>query len=322
MMEQNSLAPLTVVIPTYNRREVLRRTLNGYLAQSSPHLVSELLIVDDGSTDDTESVVSEFWRVAPFPIRYLHQPNRGPAAARNLGLTEAATQLVLYTDDDVIPHPELVLQHVRWHRQDPAPSVAVLGFVTWAPEVHATPFMRWYGEGGSLFGYRQFRHRREIDYRSFYTCNLSVKREFLQAFGKFDERFKIAAYEDIELGFRLSKTGLRLLYNPQAIGYHYQFFTFGDACRKKKKAAPARQLFLQTEAGKHLLEIQRQRDSRFIFRVARWMITWFGRLFESAPKLLDSNFPLPGFIYRSLLWFHAGRTYDVRELGEENLSHS
>src|SRR5437016_1766368 len=107
MTEGNSLSSLTVAIPTYNRCEVLRRALDGYLRQSLPHLISELLVVDDGSTDDTQALVAEFQRAAPFQIRYLRQPNRGPAAARNAGLSAARTQIVLYTDDDIVPHPDL-----------------------------------------------------------------------------------------------------------------------------------------------------------------------------------------------------------------------
>jgi glycosyltransferase involved in cell wall biosynthesis len=318
MTEQNSLLSLTVVIPTYNRCEVLRRALDGYLFQSSPHLISELLVVDDGSTDDTQSLVAEFQRVAPFQIRYLRQPNRGPAAARNVGLSAARTQIVLYTDDDIVPHPDLVLHHVEWHRQNTEPNVAILGFVTWSPEVHATPFMRWYGEAGALFDYRQLQRKREIDYRFFYTCNLSLKRDFLQTFGTFNENFKMAAYEDIELGFRLNKAGMRILYNALAVGYHYQFFTFDDACRKKRRTESARQMFLQTEAGKHLMEFRRRRELSLSFRASKFIAMWFAKIVQLPAGLLDSRFPLPGALYHCLLWYHAGRTADIPDLGKGN----
>ncbi len=318
MTGENSLASLTVVIPTYNRCAVLRRALDGYLRQSSPDLISELLVVDDGSTDDTQSVVAEFQRAAPFQIRYLRQPNRGPAAARNVGLSAARTRIVLYTDDDIVPHPDLVLHHVEWHRQNTEPNIAILGFVTWSPEVHPTPFMRWYGEAGALFGYRQFQRKREIDYRFFYTCNLSLKREFLQTFGSFDENFKMAAYEDIELGFRLNKVGMRILYNPRAVGYHYQFFTFADACRKKRRAESARQMFLQTEAGKHLMELRRQHELSLGFRASKFIAKWFAKIVQVPVSLLDSRFPLPAVLYHCFFWYHARRTTDLPNPGKGN----
>jgi len=178
--------------------------------------------------------------------------------------------------------------------------------------------MRWYGEAGGLFGYRQIQRKREIDYRFFYTANLSMKREFLQSYGNFDENFKMAAYEDIELGFRLSKAGMRILYNPRAVGYHYQFFTFADACRKRRRAESARHMFLQTEAGKHLMELRSQHELSLGFRASKFIAVWFAKIVQLPASLLDSRLPLPGILYRCLLWYHAGRTTDMPDLGKGN----
>ena len=147
--------------------------------------------------------------------------------------------LWLFSDSDIIPERDLVEQHLAWHRMNPHDNVAVLGYVTWDPAVKATPFMRWYGESGPLFAFRQFRKRREVSFRFFYSCNLSLKTKFLRAHGQFDEDFRSAAYEDIELGYRLSKKDLQLLYNPAAIAYHHQFFSFEDACRKAQGSGTA-----------------------------------------------------------------------------------
>src|ERR1017187_5413753 len=102
MPEKPLFNSLSVIIPTYNREKLLAKALEAYLAQSSPQLVHELLVVDDGSTDNTESIVRGFSSRSPFPIRYLRQPNKGPAAARNLGIREAASSLVLFTDSDIV----------------------------------------------------------------------------------------------------------------------------------------------------------------------------------------------------------------------------
>ncbi len=292
---------LSVIIPTYNRKEVLRRTLWGYVAQTSPNLIHEILVVDDGSTDGTRSVIEQMQPVSPFQLQYCWQPNRGPAAARNRGMEGVTTPLALFADDDMIPHPDLVAIHVRQHQQNPELFVAVLGHVKWWPELRPTPFMEWYGKAGPLFAFGQFRENRELDSQYFYSCNLSLKTEFFTAFGKFDERFDMAAYEDTELGFRLSKAGLRLLYSPQAVAYHHQFFTFAEACRKTERAAAARERFLQTEAGSQFLERRRARESSLTRRVSRRLAAWF---FRPATVLLDSRFPLPSIIYRSLFWYY------------------
>jgi GT2 family glycosyltransferase len=300
MLETSLYNSLSIVIPTYNRENLLSRVLEGYLAQSQAHSIHELLVVDDGSTDATEAMVGQFIRRSPFPIRYLRQPNKGPAAARNFGIREAKSGIVLFTDSDVVPARDLVAQHLDWHRRNPGTAAAVLGYVTWPAEIKATPFMRWYGEAGALFGYRLLQGKREInDFHFFYTCNLSLKTEFLRSCGLFDEEFNSAAYEDTELGYRLSKQGLQLLYNPLAIGYHHQFFSFGDACRKRRANAPAKQLFLRKEAGQHV-PLPKRRFPTIRLAGKRTLIKII-KILSPSMRLLDSSFPLPGIIYGLLL---------------------
>jgi glycosyltransferase involved in cell wall biosynthesis len=306
---------LSVIIPTYNRRDLLAKTLDGYLNQSAADQIGELVIIDDGSTDDTRSMVERFVSRALFPVRYLWQPNKGPAAARNAGIREARMNLILFTDSDIIPHPDLVAQHVDWHKQHPQPQMAVLGYVTWPIEIRPTPFMRWYGEG-KLFVFDRLRGQREADFQCFYTCNLSLKAAFLRANGQFDESFVTAAYEDTELGYRLSKRGLRLLYNPAAIGYHYQFFSFEDACRKARANAEAAQLFFRKESGQKALQTIRQRRSRPGYAIARTAATAATKMLSPARPLLNSYTRLPNIIYQLFYWHDATRLVSYAELQE------
>lgn len=301
-MPERCLFPsLTVIIPTYNRQEVLAQALEGYLAQSSPHLIGEILVVDDGSTDDTESIVHGYSKSSVFPIRFLRQCHKGPAAARNLGIQEARSELVLFSDSDVIPKSDLVEQHVAWHRRNPQVTAVVQGRLEWSPIVGATPFMLWYGEY-SLFTFGKARYKREADFRSFYTCNVSVKAEFLRRCGHFDEEFKSAAYEDSELGYRLGLQGMRLLFNSGAIGYHHQFFFFGDACRKTQANAGATQLFFRKEAGRAVLNEIQNKESQVRYKFRARLAMWAAAALSPIRPLLDSSIPLPGIIYRLFFW--------------------
>lgn len=301
---------LTVIIPTYNRVKLLAKALAGYEKQSSPELIGELLIVDDGSTDGTEAFVREFCGKSRLPVRYLRQSNKGPAAARNLGISEAKSHLVLFTDSDIIPSHDLVEQHSAGHRQHPEIYTAILGYVTWSPEVNPTPFMRWYGEDAMLFAYRSARGRTELDFRFFYTCNLSVKTSLLREYGRFNESFRSAAYEDTELGYRLSKHGMTLRYNPAAVGYHYQFFSFAAACRKARANADAAQVFFQTEAGQEVLKQVVRKQSRLRYRIGRTCAKGAAMVLHPIRSWIDSRIRLPGFFYHLFFW------YDVNGSGK------
>jgi glycosyltransferase involved in cell wall biosynthesis len=310
MPEPRLFSSLSVVIPTYNRRQLLAKALEGYLAQSSPQLLLEVLVVDDGSTDDTESMVRDFSeRFRRFPIRYFRQCNKGPAAARNVGIQKARSDLVLFTDSDVIPKNDLVEQHIAWHRTNPQITAAVQGYLTWAPAVSATPFMRWYGEH-KLFNFGESGNKTEVDFRCFYTCNVSLKTEFLRRYGQFDEEFKCAAYEDSELAYRLSQHGLRLLYNSKAIGYHHQFFSFEDACRKARSNTGVTQLFFQKEAGRAIRHEIQRKESLFRYKIATRLARLAVTAVSPMRHLLDSSIPLPGMVYRSFFW---ASTRDIRQ---------
>jgi glycosyltransferase involved in cell wall biosynthesis len=295
--EASLFGSLSVVIPTYNRETVLAKALGGYLAQSSPQLVHELLVVDDGSTDGTESMVREFTKRSLFPIRYLQQPNKGPAAARNLGIREARSALVLFSDSDIVPERNLVEQHIECHRRNSQTPAAVLGYVTWSPEIEVTPFMRWYGDN-KLFNFNRLQNNQEAPFQFFYTCNLSLKTEFLRTCGQFDEEFKSAAFEDIELGYRLSKHGLQLFYNSAAIGYHHQFFSFEDACRKCLDNVAAGQMFLRKEAGQQYSKQTQTARLRYGSALRSALAGGLSGVLSPPRRLLDSSIPLPGIVYR------------------------
>jgi len=295
---------LSVIIPTYNRKEILCRTLEAYRSQLAQEEILEVLVADDGSSDGTESLVAESNERFPFPVRYLRQNNRGQASARNLGIREARGEIVLFGDDDIIPASNLVFEHMSWHRKYPEAAVGVLGRVAWSPEVHPTPFMKWLAFAGPLTDYQALSPGMPVDSAHFYSGNISLKLEYLRKNGTFDEDFRAYGYEDFELGYRLTKKGLRLLYNPDAVAYHYKYVSFADICRRAQLMDAAEKVLRTKEAWAcHAEMTARLHDSlqRPIRKVLR---RWLTPALALLKPLLDTQIPLPWIVYRWLYHYY------------------
>jgi GT2 family glycosyltransferase len=300
-----SIGKLTIIIATYNRKDILQKALDAYRSQSVQEEILEMLVVDDGSTDGTDSMVAQSNEGSPIPIRYFRQDHRGAAAARNLAIREARGDLLLFTDDDVVPSHTLVEEHSKWHRQNPDPCVAILGFIPWDPEVHPTPFMNWLISEGPVLNLRECSKRKELGFGFFCTGNLSLKAEFLRKNGTFDEDFRTFGYEDLELGYRLTRRGLRILYNPDAVGYHYKHMSFADACRRKQLAVAAEKVFQTKEAGVYFGEIVARRRSTLKYRILKLLARWVTPVLTPLRPLLDTQIPLPWFVYRALYHYYS-----------------
>jgi glycosyltransferase involved in cell wall biosynthesis len=303
------MSRVSVVIPTHNRRAILARVLEGYARQSLVEALAELLVVDDGSTDGTETLVAEHSLHSTVPIRYFRQDSRGPAAARNLGIKAARGSLILLADDDIIPMSNLIAEHIAWHDRHSGEPIAVLGHVEWAPEVHPTPFMEWLGKDGAYFQYARLAKGASPDFRSFYSCNLSIGADFLKANGVFDEDFRNAAWEDIELGYRLQRRGLKILYNPNAIGFHHKYASFADARCRAEMAAAAYEIFEMKEAGIYLKELERREKAAlpkpsWLRRMLKLIVYRSMPLFSPFLPILDSQIRLPWAVYRILYRYH------------------
>lgn len=226
---------LSVVIPTYNRKGILKSCLEALFNQDISHDRYEILVVDDDSDDGTEQMMKKMLKEAPALLRYFRQEKKGPAAAKNIGIKNSRGEIVLFINDDIIVTPSLIQEHIKSHRKSPDPRIAVLGYVTWHPEIKVTPLMDWLENGGPQFDYDGIESDK-TDWKRFYTCNISLKKDFLINNGLFDEDFPHASFEDIELGYRLAKKRLVILYNKNAMGYHYHKIDSIQAyCEHRKK---------------------------------------------------------------------------------------
>ena len=233
---------ISVVIPTYRRPALLRRCLQSLAEQDLEPDTFEVVVVDDGSGDETVDVL----RAAAANVRGLAQPqNAGPAAARNRGIQEARGRLVVFLDDDIAAAPDLLSTHARLHDEAGNDELlGVLGRVDWDPSLEVTPFMHWLDRSGLQFAYDTWLREGPIEpaYGAFYTCNVSVPRALLVDSGGFDERFPYAAFEDMELAFRLTARGFHMDYRPAARAFHTRAMELSGFCARMERVGESAEL--------------------------------------------------------------------------------
>jgi GT2 family glycosyltransferase len=198
---------LSVVIPTYGRPQELERAL-----AALPERLDVIVVADA--------------RESSPPPGALQAERPGASAARNTGWRAAEGEVVLFLGDDVIAGAGLIHAHAAAHTEHPAEETAVLGLVEWAEELQATPFMRFL-DRGYQFDYGKLAPG-EVGWWALYTANVSLKRSFLERCGGFDEDGFPFLYEDLELGYRLSKLGLQLFYVPDARAEHLHAPTLSE----------------------------------------------------------------------------------------------
>jgi len=232
----------SVVIPTYNRAELLAWTLDALVRQDLPKEDFEVLVVDDGSSDDTRERVAGF--ESRLDIRYFHQPDEGyrVATARNVGIRAARGEVCVLVDSGVLLASGALRAHCEAHEQAAGP-LAVCGYVYAfnennedavairaaidPSEVDET--LSRFAEAGLYADLREEFYAKYGDdfnhlpapWLVWWTCNVSAKRSVLEAVGWFDENFRTWGGEDVELAYRLHRYGCSFALVRAAASIHY-----------------------------------------------------------------------------------------------------
>lgn len=238
---------VSVVIPSYNRATGLKRVLDAFERQRPSDLPFEVVVVDDGSSDETPELLAS-WRSRRFPLYFVRQENAGPARARNRALGLASGTFVLFGGDDIEPHPELVARHVAKHRRLADRRAAVLGLTRWPEDLELTSTMRHVdGPGAQQFSYAVFVDGAEYDFRHFYTSNVSLRRDFLAAEPTgFSTEFPAAAFEDAELAYRLAGRGMRIVYHRAALAWHRHHYDAGSFFSRQVRCGEMADVLVRT----------------------------------------------------------------------------
>ena len=198
---------LTIQLCTYKRAHLLGRVLDACFEQTAPSDAYEVVLVNDGSPDDTPAVIDAARARATCAFTVINQENSGLAKGRNAGIRAAHGERIIFTDDDVLPTPRFVEEHLRSDARDG--DVIVRGAVINTENFDVLPPPIWTPANYSG--------------NYFWTSNVSLRRSRLDAVGTFfDESFTEYGWEDIELGMRLRATGTRGVFNKDALAFHFK----------------------------------------------------------------------------------------------------
>ncbi len=238
---------VSVIIPVYNNTRDLPECLSA-VKVSAKHLDSEIIVVDDASTDETPSVA------ATMGVHVLRlETNSGPAAARNLGAQHAIGDVLFFVDADVVLGPSALDRAARILNTRPE-IAAVFGSYDARPRAQ-----------GLVSQYRNLLHhfvhqQGNPEASTFWAGCGAIRREVFWAVGGFDaERFKRPSIEDIELGVRLRMAGYRVLLDREIQGTHLKHWTLGSViwtditCR----AIPWSRLILHSREASNDLNLKR-----------------------------------------------------------------
>jgi glycosyltransferase involved in cell wall biosynthesis len=235
-MTPSDTRSVTVVVPTFNRGDALRATLDALLANTSAGLqLVEMIVVDDGSPLPAAPVVNSLAAGAPFTLRCIRQQNSGPGPARNTGFREAQGRIVIFVDDDILVPPNLILQHVQAHAH--RPRAVVCGLSILIEPAFSTPLYRYIstlsGEPAEDILNAEFI---PIDVPA--SGHISVERSMFDAGSAiYSDRLFTPAAEEFELAYRMRGSGIEIVLAPRIVARHDQPLDLGGICGQQYKHA-------------------------------------------------------------------------------------
>jgi len=284
----------SVILATYNRKKLLETCLQCLNKQNFPADAFEVIIVDDGSSDGSLEL-AKAWS-APYAMRCITAGHQGIGPARNLGVSEATGDVVIFIDDDAFIPPEFVAEHVKSHREAAGP-VYVAGpaiNVSGQEKIDNPPVTSW-----------KYRTMAWLDFFGdpFVGVNVSCPRQqFLQQEG-FDIRFgKAYGYQDTELGLRFRLSGVGGVRNRRAYVLHHSSGTptLELEMKKRRERGGTAAMFYAKYPLPEVKKIIRWERMKWDSRFERWgLLLWATP--ERAAAMRESGHPLYPVVRKILL---------------------
>lgn len=223
---------MSIIVPTHNRQALLLQTLHSLQQQTYPADRCELIVVDDGSVDETDIAEAA---ACPYPVRYLRQKHQGASLARNLGVRHSRGEILVFFDDDVWATPDTVscLVHAVSRQED---TIAMATLLPTLPAAEVTPFAQVYGgvvpePDGESYHENAASHDKTnlpnegsfVPFTACMTGGLAVRRADFYALGMFHDPTPglWPNWDDIDFAYRAHRQGFRFWRSATARVYHY-----------------------------------------------------------------------------------------------------
>lgn len=293
---------VSIIIPTYNRQKSLLRTLDSLFIQTFPQENLEIIIVDDGSTDDTETLIQET-KKSHENLVYIKQENKGAASARNLGILHSKGDIIGFTDDDCVPAPTWIESALPYFN-----SKNVCGVQGVTLPLHKV------SQKNKIFNFTDvvtFKGNEKINY--YPTCNIFYMKKHLIEVGCFDEKL-YSWTEDTDLAYRLIKRGYTINLSSNAVVYHeVRYINIFNYIFKRKKRLVSFPLFVK----KHP-EVRSTFSLRYIHSPIypiMLIVSLFSLLFESKLFCLFALITVLSYLRNRVLTDSNVKMYPVRIVG-------
>lgn len=272
----SKLPKISVIVPAYNSENTISHCLDGLLNQTISSDQYEIIVVDDGSTDKTSTIVQSYTN-----IRYLNIPHGGPSAARNAGAKAAEGEILVFTDADCVPAQDW-LRCMTFPFQDQE----IIG-LKGAYRTHQVEVVPRFVQLEYESKYQRMLKLPCIDFID--TNSAAYRKEIFLENNGFDTSFTVASVEDQEFSFRLARKGYRMAFVPAAIVYHRHDRNLRDYIHRKFNIGFWKAYMLRWLPEKVL-------DDSHTLPSQRWQILLLG---------MAIIFLVLSFFWPPLLWFSA-----------------